>query len=237
MSAHILASGSGTLDRKYYEVAPPRSLAERLVAAARDRIHADFLRLVRPDSQTTILDIGVSDVLNDAANVLERTYPHRHNITAVGLGTAQEFRAAFPEVAYRQVAPDCSLPFADKSFDVAVSNAVLEHVGSPENQALMLSEMIRVARSVFLTVPHRFFPVEHHTALPLLHYADASFRIACKALGKSEWCEERNLILMTRARLAQALPLGVSAKIGWSGIRLGPFSSNLYLHIPPEGRR
>ncbi|WP_233384365.1 class I SAM-dependent methyltransferase [Methylobacterium sp. C25] len=226
-----LTPGASLRDEKYYEVAPPSSLAERVVAVARDRIHADFLRLCRPGPETTILDVGVSDVLNDAANVLERTYPHRANITAVGLGSAEAFREAYPEIAYRQVSDDCRLPFADGSFDVAVSNAVLEHVGSRQNQRLMLAEMARVARSVFVTVPHRFFPIEHHTAVPFLHYTDAGFQLACRLLGKSDWTQEQSLILMTRRRLAEAVPPGRVAEIGRTGIPLGPFSSNLYLHI------
>ncbi|WP_375410333.1 glycosyltransferase 87 family protein [uncultured Methylobacterium sp.] len=140
--------------------------------------------------------------MTDAANVLERHYPYPDHITAVGLGTAEAFRAAYPAVAYRQISADCRLPFPDGSFDIATSNAVLEHVGSPENQRLMVREMLRVARVVFLTVPHRYFPIEHHTAIPFLHYHDATFRWACGRLGKATWADERNLILMSRARLA-----------------------------------
>lgn len=222
---------TASLDGKYYEAAPPRSLGERLTAAARNRILADFLRLCRPTSETTILDIGVSDVVNDAANVLERHYPHPDRITAVGLGTAEAFRAAYPAVAYRQIAADCRLPFPDGSFDIATSNAVLEHVGSAENQRLMVREMLRVARVVFLTVPHRYFPVEHHTAIPLLHYHAAAFRWACRRLGKAAWADERNLILMSRARLSALVPSGRRAQIGRTGLPLGPMSSNLYLLV------
>jgi hypothetical protein len=222
---------SQSLDGKYYEAAAPRSLGERLTAAARDRIYADFLRLTRPAPETTILDIGVSDVVNDAANVLERRYPHSHRITAAGLGPAPAFRAAHPQVTYRQIDADCRLPFPDRSFGIATSNAVLEHVGSPGNQRQMLSEMLRVARTVFVTVPHRYFPVEHHTGIPLLHYGDASFRFACRRLGKADWAEERNLILMSRSRLAALLPPGCRARIGYTGLRLGPASSNLFLLV------
>ncbi|WP_407529084.1 methyltransferase domain-containing protein [Methylobacterium oryzisoli] len=222
-----------SLDSKYYEAARPRSLGERLTGAARQRIHADFLRLCRPGPETTILDVGVSDVINDAANGLERHYPYPHRITAVGLGAAEAFRAAFPSVAYRQVAADCRLPFADGSFGIATSNAVLEHVGSPENQRLLLAEMARVARTVFVTVPHRFFPVEHHTAIPLLHYTDAGFRWACRRLGKEEWAQQQNLILMSRRRLAALVPPGRTARLGRTGLPLGPFSSNLFLLLTP----
>ena len=90
------------IDSRYYEVAPPRSLAERLVIHARDRIYDDFIRLCRPRPEETILDVGVSDVIGDAANVLERRCPHPERLTAAGLGTAEDFRIAFPQVAYRQ---------------------------------------------------------------------------------------------------------------------------------------
>jgi len=224
-------SASSPIDGKYYQVAAPRSLGERLVISARDRIYRDFIRQCHPADADTILDVGVSDVINDAANVLERAYPHPDRITAAGLGAAAEFRAAFPRVSYRQIVANAALPFADKSFDVAVSNAVLEHVGSHENQALFVKELTRVARKVFITVPHRYFPVEHHTAVPLLHYWDATFSVACRALKKTEWMDEANLIMMTRSSLAALGRPWPQAVVGYTGLPLGPFSSNLFLYI------
>ncbi len=215
------------VDEKYYQAVPPRSLGERLTVAARDRIYDDLIRYCAPRPDDTILDVGVSDVVNDAANLLERKYPYPARITALGLGDGADFRAAFPAVTYRRIAPHQPLPFADKSFAVATSNAVLEHVGSAANQASFVAELMRVADRVFITVPHRYFPVEHHTAIPLLHYWDATFRAACRLLGKSEWADERNLILMSRRRLRMLAPAG--ATIATTGLRLGPMSSNLLL--------
>lgn len=217
------------LDEKYYQAVPPRSLGERLTIAARDRIYADFIRCCAPAPGDTILDIGVSDVVNDAANMLERSYPHPEKITALGLGSGEDFHAAFPAVAYRRIEPNQPLPFADKSFTIAASNAVLEHVGSAANQAFFVRETMRVAHKVFISVPHRYFPVEHHTAIPLLHFWDASFAAACRALGKSEWADEANLILMSKDRLAGLAPAG--AVIAHTGLRLGPWSSNLLLFM------
>jgi SAM-dependent methyltransferase len=215
------------VDEKYYQAVPPRSLAERLTVAARDRIYDDLIRYCAPRPDDSILDVGVSDVVNDAANLLERKYPYPGRITALGLGDGADFSAAFPAVTYRRIAPDRPLPFADKSFAVATSNAVLEHVGSAANQASFVAELMRVADRVFITVPHRYFPVEHHTAIPLLHYWDASFGVACRLLGKSEWADERNLILMSRHRLRALAPPG--SVIAATGLRLGPMSSNLLL--------
>ena len=60
------------------------------------------------------------------------------------------------------------LPFADKSFDVCYSNAVIEHVFNRENQRLFASEIMRVSRSWFVTTPNRWFPFEPHMRLPLV---------------------------------------------------------------------
>lgn len=157
------------IDGKYYEVVDASSLAQRLALRARLHMHADFLALCRPAEGETILDFGVSDVMRDEANMLERTYAFPEAITAVGLGAARAFQETFPRVRYQQIAPHAALPFADKSFDITVSNAVLEHVGSAANQRQVVHELLRVGRRSFLTVPHRFFPVEHHTGIPLLH--------------------------------------------------------------------
>ncbi len=231
------ASAAETADEQYYEVAPPRSWGERLTALARDRIYDDLIRYCRPGRDDTILDVGVSDVVNDAANVLERKYPHQGRITAAGLGEGHAFRASYPKAAYHRIEANRPLPFADQSFDLAVSNAVLEHVGSHWDQAAFVRELCRVARTVFISVPNRYFPVEHHTAIPLLHFWTPSFGWACRRLGKPEWADENNLILMSRRGLGALTSDGVTPIVGHTGIRLGPFSSNLFLFIECGSRR
>jgi len=225
-----LSSGA-LVDEKYYQAAAPRSLGERLTVLARDRIYDDFLAICRPRGEDTILDVGVSDVVNDAANMLERKYPHPDRITAAGLGSGEDFQAAFAQTQYVRIAANQRLPFADRQFDVATSNAVLEHVGSRAHQELLVRELMRVARKVFVSVPNRYFPVEHHTAIPLLHYSDLGFSAACRLLGKMEWTEPGNLILMSRRGLASLVPPGTPARIGYTGLRLGPCSSNLFLYL------
>jgi SAM-dependent methyltransferase len=219
------------IDAEYYEVIGRRSLSERLLVAARDRIYEDFLSHCRPTSTHSILDVGVSDIVNDGANLLERKYPHPQRITAVGLSAASAFRAAFPAVRYRRIEPGRPLPFADRSFDLAVSNAVLEHVGSGAEQIRFVADILRVAKVVFITVPNRYFPVEHHTAIPLLHFWDATFAPACRLLDKAKWAKDEQLILMCRQRLSALVPNAAHAMIGYTGFRLGPFSSNLFLRL------
>lgn len=223
-----------TVDDLYYEVAKPNTLAEKVMIAARDAIYRTYSGLYGASAQDSILDVGVSDVVTNGDNMLERKHPHPGAITAAGLGEGAAFRAAFPEVAYVQVQPDAPLPFADRQFDVAVSNAVLEHVGSRPAQERFVAELLRVGRNVFLTVPNRYFFVEHHTLLPLLHWSDATFPLACRLTGKTKWAQPETLILMTRRRLAEIATRLVGPEgwtVGHTGIAAGPCSSNLYLNI------
>jgi len=217
------------VDQHYYEVAGAHSLAERLLIRARERIYQDFVACCRPGPETTILDVGVSDVINDGANLIERHHPHPGQITAAGLGPGEDFTRVYGVARYVQIKPEASLPFADKTFDVVASNAVIEHVGGLENQLALMAELRRVARQVFLSAPNRYFPVEHHTAVPLLHYWRPTFTGACKILRKTEWLDPSQLTLMSLADLRRLHPQG---RVGYTGLRMGPFSSNMYLHIP-----
>jgi hypothetical protein len=228
--ATIAGAMSDLVDEKYYQVVPAKGIAERLLIAARERIYRDFMTSMRPTPSDRILDVGVSDVVNDGANVLERSYAYQSNITACGLSEGHDFQAAHPAVKYVRIKPNTRLPFDDGSFEIATSNAVLEHVGSFEHQALFVRELCRIAQRVFISVPNRFFPIEHHTALPVVHYQDTLFCMACRMTGKSDWAQEANLILMTRKRLWRlAAPIGKRAAVRYTGLPLGPFSSNLYL--------
>ncbi len=224
-------------DLRYYEAASPHSPGERLLIWARDRIYRDFLRLVGPRPGDRILDVGVSDVITDGSNLLERLYPHPQNITAVGLGEGSDFRDAYPDVAYRRILAGEPLPFADAAFDIAVSNAVVEHVGDRDAQRAFVAELARVARTVFLTAPNRWFPVEHHTGLPLAHYHRATFAAACRLTGKSLWLDPSELMLTGLGDLAAAAPAGRKIRYGYTGLPLGPVSSNLYLVIGAADQR
>lgn len=67
------------------------------------------------------------------------------------------------------------MPFADKSFDLAFSNSVIEHVGSEENQFRFAREMMRVEKRVCCQTPSRLFPVDPHLTAPFLHWLPISW--------------------------------------------------------------
>lgn len=65
------------------------------------------------------------------------------------------------------------LPFADASFDLVLSNAVVEHVGGESQQHRFVAEHARVGREWIVTTPNRWFPIESHTRKALVHWSPA----------------------------------------------------------------
>jgi SAM-dependent methyltransferase len=162
-------------------------LAYSVSARSRAQKWAQFLALVRPGAEETIVDIGVNTTeYSETDNYLERVYPHPERITALGVGMDFAlFRKRYPSVT--TVAGDgTQLPFANDQFDIAYSNAVIEHVGNREQQLSFLREMYRVAGRGYLTTPNRTFPIEVHTRIPLLHLLlpKAGFDRVATFLGK-----------------------------------------------------
>jgi SAM-dependent methyltransferase len=79
-----------------------------------------------------------------------------------------------PGTPSRQVKGDgCCLPFSDKSFDLAFSNSVIEHV--PDHGAFA-EEAIRVGRSYYVQTPNYWFPIEPHYMAPIIHFLPPAWR-------------------------------------------------------------
>lgn len=154
-----------------YNVAKPDSLPIRIAGHQRRKMYAQFLRASGVGERDTIVDVGAtSDRSYDHSNYLEAWHPWKSPITAVGIDDAGFLETLYPGVKYER-ADGRKLPFKDDSFDWAHSSAVLEHVGGAAQQAQFLRELWRVSRKgIFVTTPNRWFPVEFHTTLPLIHW-------------------------------------------------------------------
>lgn len=149
---------------------PIESIANAISKGSRAKKWSQFLALMTPGPDDRLIDVGVNTIeYSESDNYLERHYAYPKNITAVGVETDfSEFKQRYPEVT-AVTSDGTRLPFEDNSFDIACSNAVIEHVGSFEKQVAFLSELYRVGTRGYITTPNRLFPVEVHTRIPLLH--------------------------------------------------------------------
>ena len=185
----------------------------RLVDAVSLRSRRRKLRLLldelQPTPETIVLDVGADELgfgEGDGCgtlNFLEELYPWPERITALGLHDGAGFRTRYPGIRYVQ-GDACALPFEDGEFDIVFSNAVIEHVGGRDRQRQLVSEAVRVGRRVFVTTPNRWFPIEVHTRLPLVHWLPERLRHhTYRALGKAYATENH---LLSRRELASLFP-------------------------------
>ncbi len=220
-----------------YNVAAPDSLAARLAGRQRRKMFDRFLSASGIEPADTLLDVGAtSDRSYEHSNYVEAWYPHKDRITAVGIDDASFLEQLYPGLTYRR-ADGRALPFPDLAFDYAHSSAVIEHVGSRADQAGLLRELWRVCRKgLFVTTPNRWFPVEFHSTIPLIHWLPApAFRAALRAAGLDMLADEANLNLMCRRDLRQAAARAGITGARVEGVRLGGWTSNLVL-IALKGR-
>jgi hypothetical protein len=213
------------LPNSQYNVAAAGSLPVRIATYQRRKMYARFLSECAVTAEDAILDVGVtSDRSYEHSNYLEAWYPHKAKITAAGVDDASFLEDLYPGMTFVR-ADGLDLPFEDGAFDIVHSSAVLEHVGSFENQQRFIGECARVARrAVFLTTPNRWFPVEFHTVLPLVHWLPKpAFRSLMRKTGRPFFAEESNLNLMSGRELKRA----ADASMGKYGFRCAVESEKL----------
>lgn len=132
-----------------------------------------------------VLDVGVSgNNWSAMENVFLKNFRGQPaEYTALGIEDLSELARQYPDRRFVRYAGG-RFPFDDGEFEWVYSNAVIEHVGDRDAQIAFLNEMLRVAKNVFFTTPNKWFPLESHTNVVLLHYFPDRFY---------RWCEQRQL--------------------------------------------
>jgi len=195
-----------------------------------------FFTLTQPVENSLILDMGVSpEYLSPEANFLEKLYPYTKNITMSSIEDAKNLEQVFKGAKFVQYNGG-EFPFEDKQFDICFSSAVLEHVGERDSQAFFISECIRVAKKVYLTTPNRYFPIEMHTMLPLIHLLpQPTHQKLLRLLKMEHWSKIENLNLMTKKELFSLLPEQYIKKSEIHFNRLLGIASNLIMVVDDSG--
>lgn len=217
----------------YYQYQQGASgLITALSLRIRRRMFAHLMDWFHPRPETTVLDVGFTADDRPDSNFFERLYPHPRRIVAI---STEPFTPAGRELADDRCvrADGAALPFPDRSFDLVVSFATLEHVGSRERQATLVRELCRVGRRVCITIPNRWYPIEFHTVLPLAHWLPLRhFRTICRWLGREFYAREETLNPLSKNDVLAMVPAGrpVSVRRFW----LFCFISNYMLCLGPD---
>jgi hypothetical protein len=198
----------------------------------RRAIFAHFLEAFEPAESDSVLDYGAANLPEPLENIFELYYPYKRRIVAVGEEDCSFLEKAYPGLRFVRVKRGERLPFADNSFDLGFSNAVIEHAGSRDKQALFLAELIRVCQRCLLATPNRWFPFELHTRLPLLHWLPAPwFRAILARMGFEFYAQEENLNLLSARELLAMVPPGDYQRVFLKCNYFLGFPSNLILVV------
>ena len=153
------------------------ALYGRIFRLFRPRRLRAFYRLFGVGEDTRVLDLGGTLYWWKLAEALGLPLPR---VTILNL----EPPPGLLPPGIRWVCGDaCALPFPDGSFDVALSNSVIEHLYTAANQARFASEIRRVARRWWVQTPDFRCPIEPHYLAPAVHWLPVEIRR--KAI---RWC-------------------------------------------------
>lgn len=157
-----------------------------------------FCKLIKFDENTLVLDVGTTPSLEEHENYFIKLFPYKSNLTCLSNVDCSKIKIKFKEV--KLIKSDARASnLGDNKFDVIHSNAVIEHVGDYQNQKLFIKECYRISKKyVFITTPYRYFPIEMHTKIPLIHFfPKAIFRKILSFFGDNFFSLEENLNLLS----------------------------------------
>lgn len=127
------------------------------------------MRLLSPRSDQRLLDVG-----GDPTSWMI------HPVLLGAIDTVNIYQADWqlnPEYHIRTFVGDgCALVFPDKSYDIAFSNSVIEHVGPWERQQAFAKEIRRIGNAIWVQTPAFECPIEPHYLAPFVHWLPKSVR-------------------------------------------------------------
>jgi len=198
----------------------PNSFSNRMRSARFRRFENLISSLTRP---MRILDIGGTNEFWE-----NRGWAGRSDVQIYSLNLVAEERK---HANIHPIAGDATSlrEFGDRSFDVAFSNSVIEHLFTYENQRKMASEIQRVGKAYWVQTPNFWFPIEPHFHVPAWQWLPIEVRIAIIRRWRCGWrgpCPDamaaRNAVqeirLLSRRDLQEIFPNATLLQE-----RLGPF--------------
>lgn len=179
-----------------------------------------------------ILDIGTSPVNDEYQNYLIHKYPYKKKITCVSNVKLNKIKKRYPEIKTLQC-DGKKIPLKNNSFDIVMSNATIEHVGNKKNQTKFIKEAVRLSkRLVFISTPNRYFPIDFHTLIPLIHWLPKRIhRFILKKIGLNFFSKENNLNLLCDKELSNICQDLKIKNYTINKIRILGFCTNLVLSI------
>tara|TARA_B100000401_G_scaffold437030_1_gene381717 strand:+ start:1013 stop:1702 length:690 start_codon:yes stop_codon:yes gene_type:complete len=173
----------------------------------RNKIHNIFLNETEYTIKNSILDIGTTNSEDNSQNVILQKTRDNDKVYCLSNQDITNLKNIFPNIKEFIIADGKSSELKENFVDIVFSSATIEHVGSFENQLLFLKEAIRIAKkTVFITTPNRFYPIDFHTKIPVIHWLPKNIhRLILKTLGLHFYANEENLNLLDKKNIIKLI--------------------------------
>ncbi|MEI6067753.1 MAG: glycosyltransferase [Methylococcaceae bacterium] len=131
----------------------------RRTKAEKIKIILDEHLKTSPDPRLLVLDIGTGN--GEIAHYLSDFFC----VTSVDINDHRSITDNFSFLIANE-----ALPFAANTFDIVISNHVIEHVKNPKRHVAEIHRVLKPQGWFYLATPNRLWPWEVHYRVPLAHY-------------------------------------------------------------------
>ena len=178
-------------------------LIKKIILDARKNFFKHFIHFTEYNDNQSLLDIGTTPSFDIEQNMILEKTKNNKNITCLSDQDCSILEKKYPNIRDFIIGDGTNTDFKDMSFDIVHSNATLEHVGSYNNQIAFVKEALRISKNhVFIQTPNRFYPIDFHTNLPLIHWLPKKIhRKILKFIGLNFYSMEENLNLLSESNL------------------------------------
>ena len=178
-------------------------LIKKIILDARENFFKHFIHFTEYNDNQSLLDIGTTPSFDIEQNIILEKTKNNRNITCLSDQDCSILEKKYPNIKDFIIGDGTNTNFKDMSFDIVHSNATLEHVGSYNNQIAFVKEASRISKNhVFIQTPNRFYPIDFHTNLPLIHWLPKKIhRKILKFIGLNFYSSEENLNLLSESNL------------------------------------
>jgi 2-polyprenyl-3-methyl-5-hydroxy-6-metoxy-1,4-benzoquinol methylase len=163
----------------------------------------------KPLTGTEVLEVGTG-----AGYIAHAISRHAKRVDSVDIVDDRKITEGYKQT----IVPDETLPFPDKSFDVVITNHVLEHV---PNQQKHMSEMRRVLKDdglIYLASPNKWWLTDPHYKLPFISWLPRPVSGLYLRLVKQRKWDIYSVSLLRLNKLARANGLMVNDQT-WTILR------------------
>lgn len=179
------------------------SFIRKQTIKARNNFFKYFIENTDYTIDKSVIDIGTTPSLDDENNVFLAHVKDNKNVSCLSNQDCSILKKKYTNIKDIFIGHGQNMKLEDNSFDISHSNAVIEHIGSYENQISLIKDMTRISKNyVFIQTPNRYYPIEFHTNLPFIHWLPKNMYHKLLRLFKLEfYSKEENLNLLTKKDL------------------------------------